>query len=147
MRIALGCDHRGYRLKEYLKEALSSEGFEVMDFGTFSEESTHYPIYAHKVALAVAKGEADFGVLICATGIGMSIAANKVKGVRAAHVCTDEMVKLSREHNNANVICFGSLYADEEKSLRWVKIFINTAFEGGRHLIRVNMLENVPDQG
>ncbi|MEO0139708.1 MAG: ribose 5-phosphate isomerase B [candidate division WOR-3 bacterium] len=143
MKIAIGCDHRGFRLKEFLKEKLSKD-YEVLDFGTFSEESTHYPIYAHKVASAVSKGEADYGVLICATGIGMSIAANKVKGVRAAHVCSDELVELSRKHNDANVICFGSLYTDGETALRWVKIFISTEFEGGRHLERVRMLENVP---
>ncbi len=142
MKIAIGCDHRGFRLKEFLKEKLSKD-YEVLDFGTFSEESTHYPIYAHRVASAVSKGEADYGVLICATGIGMSIAANKVKGVRAAHVCSDELVELSRKHNNANVICFGSLYTDEETALRWVKIFISTEFEGGRHLERIKMLENV----
>lgn len=142
MKIAIGCDHRGFRLKEFLKVELSKY-YEVLDFGTFSEESTHYPIYAHKVALAVSRGEADYGVLICATGIGMSIAANKVKGIRAAHVCSDELVELSRRHNNANIICFGSLYTDEKTALRWVKSFISTEFEGGRHLQRVEMLENV----
>jgi ribose-5-phosphate isomerase (EC 5.3.1.6) len=130
MKIAIGCDHRGFKLKEFLKEKLR-EDFEVLDFGTFSEESTHYPIYAKKVALAVSKKEADFGVLICATGIGMSIAANKIKDVRAAHVCSDELVELSRRHNNANIICFGSIYANEETALRWVKNFISTPF-GGR---------------
>jgi ribose 5-phosphate isomerase B len=145
MKIAIGCDHRGFKLKEFLKEKLR-EDFEVVDFGTFSEESTHYPIYARKVALVVSKKEADFGVLICATGIGMSIAANKIKGVRAAHVCSDELVELSRRHNNANIICFGSIYTDEETALRWVKNFISTPFEGGRHSIRVDMIEDVSDR-
>jgi len=145
MKIAIGCDHRGFKLKEFLREKLR-EDFEVLDFGAFSEESTHYPIYAKKVALAVLKKEADFGVLICATGIGMSIAANKIKGVRAAHVCSDELVELSRRHNNANIICFGSIYTDEETALRWVKNFISTPFEGGRHSIRVDMIEDVSDR-
>jgi ribose 5-phosphate isomerase B len=145
MKIAIGCDHRGFKLKEFLKEKLR-EDFEVLDFGTFSEESTHYPIYAKKVALAVSKKEADFGVLICATGIGMSIAANKIRGVRAAHVCSDELVELSRRHNNANIICFGSIYTDEETALRWVKNFISTPFEGGRHSMRVDMIEDVSDR-
>jgi ribose 5-phosphate isomerase B len=132
MKIAIGCDHRGFKLKEFLKEKLR-EDFEVLDFGTFSEESTHYPIYAKKV-------------LICATGIGMSIAANKIRGVRAAHVCSDELVELSRRHNNANIICFGSIYTDEETALRWVKNFTSTPFEGGRHSIRVDMIEDVSDR-
>ncbi len=142
MKIALGCDHRGFDLKEFLKEKLKME-FEILDFGTFSHESTHYPIYAKKVALAVSNKEADFGVLICATGIGMSIAANKIKGVRAAHVCSDMLVELSRKHNDANIICFGSIYTDGETALRWVKIFVSTPFEGGRHSIRVGMIEDV----
>jgi len=145
MKIAIGCDHRGFKLKEFLKEKLR-EDFEVLDFGTFSEESTHYPIYAKKVAFAVSRKEADFGVLICATGIGMSIAANRIKGVRAAHVCSDKLVELSRRHNNANIICFGSIYTDKETALRWVKNFISTPFEGGRHSIRVDMIEDVSDR-
>ncbi len=147
MKVAIGSDHRGYRLKETLKGFLKGEGFEVVDFGTDSEESTHYPVYAHRVAVAVSEGKARFGILICATGIGMSIAANKVKGVRAAHVCDDKLVELCRKHNDANVLCFGSIYTDEETAKRWVKIFFSTDFEGGRHLTRVNMLENVPDKG
>ncbi|NPA79716.1 MAG: ribose 5-phosphate isomerase B [Thermotogae bacterium] len=141
MRIALGSDHRGYALKEFLKEALRREGYDVVDVGTDSPERTDYPIYAKAVGRKVASGEVRFGVLICATGIGMSIAANKVRGVRAAHVCDDELVKLSRRHNDANVLCFGSLYTDEETALRWVKLFLTTEFEGGRHSRRVAMLE------
>lgn len=141
MVIALGSDHRGYALKEFLKRALTERGYTVEDFGTDSPERTDYPIYAKAVGKAVVEGRADYGVLICATGIGMSIAANKVRGVRAAHVCNDELVKLSRQHNNANVLCFGSLYTDEETALRWVETFVKTEFEGGRHARRVSMLE------
>ena len=143
MVIALGSDHRGYALKESLKEELRRRGYEVMDVGTDSEERTDYPIYAKAVAQAVADGKARFGVLICATGIGMSIAANKVKGIRAAHVCSDELVSLSRRHNDANVLCFGSLYTDEETALRWVEIFVSTEFEGGRHARRVSLIGEI----
>ncbi len=143
MVIALGSDHRGYALKESLKEELRRRGYEVIDVGTDSEERTDYPIYAKAVAQAVADGKARFGVLICATGIGMSIAANKVKGVRAAHVCNDELVSLSRRHNDANVLCFGSLYTDEETALRWVEIFVSTEFEGGRHARRVSLIGEI----
>ncbi|NPB04199.1 MAG: ribose 5-phosphate isomerase B [Thermotogae bacterium] len=141
MIIALGSDHRGFALKEFLKGKLHGENYEVLDVGTHSPERTDYPIYAKAVARAVAEGKARFGILICATGIGMSIAANKVKGVRAAHVCSDELVKLSRRHNDANVLCFGSLYTDEETALRWVRLFLSEEFEGGRHERRVAMLE------
>ncbi len=141
MVIAIGSDHRGYALKEFLKEALKEKGYEVIDVGTDSPERTDYPIYARAVGREVVEGRADYGVLICATGIGMSIAANKVKGVRAAHVCNDELVSLSRRHNDANVLCFGSLYTDEKTALRWVEIFVSTEFEGGRHARRVGMLE------
>lgn len=141
MVIALGSDHRGYALKEYLKRELEKEGYEIMDVGTDSSERTDYPIYAKAVGRAVVEGRANFGVLICATGIGMSIAANKVRGIRAAHVCNDDLVSLSRRHNDANVLCFGSLYTDEETALRWVKTFVSTEFEGGRHARRVAMLE------
>lgn len=143
MVIALGSDHRGYALKESLKEELRRRGYEVMDVGTDSEERTDYPIYAKAVAQAVADGKARFGVLICATGIGMSIAANKVRGIRAAHVCSDELVSLSRRHNDANVLCFGSLYTDEETALRWVEIFVSTEFEGGRHARRVSLIGEI----
>ncbi len=141
MVIALGSDHRGFALKEYLKGVLKERGYTVLDLGTDSPERTDYPLYAKAVGRAVVEGEADYGVLICATGIGMSIAANKVRGVRAAHVCSDELVRLSRQHNNANVLCFGSIYTDEETALRWVETFVKTGFEGGRHERRVSMLE------
>ncbi len=141
MKVALGSDHRGYALKEFLKGFLRERGYEVLDEGTHSPERTDYPVYARRVAQKVANREAHYGILICATGIGMSIAANKVKGVRAAHVCSDDLVRLSRQHNNANVLCFGSLYTDEPTAARWVELFLKTEFEGGRHAKRVAMLE------
>ncbi len=141
MIIAIGSDHRGYRLKEILKTFLSSKGYRVLDFGTHSEESFDYPDAAIPVGEAVASGKADFGILICMTGIGMSIAANKVKGVRAALVTALEFAELSRKHNNANVICLQGGYVDPEDAKNFVLKFFTTDFEGGRHLRRIKKIE------
>ncbi len=141
MKIAIGSDHRGFRLKEHLKTFLSSRGFEVLDFGTHSEESFDYPDAAIPVGEAVTSGRADFGILICMTGIGMSIAANKVKGVRAALVTAVEFAELSRKHNNANVICLQGGYVDFKDAEEFVLRFLTTDFEGGRHLRRIKKIE------
>lgn len=142
MKIALGCDHGGYELKEKVKSHLEKKGYEVLDLGCHSTESVNYPVYGKAVGEAVAKKEADYGVVICGTGIGISIAANKVKGVRAALCMNTTMARLTREHNNANVLAFGARMVGDVLALEMVDTFLNTAFEGGRHVARVEMLED-----
>lgn len=142
MKIALGCDHGGYELKEKVKSHLEKKGYEVLDLGCHSTESVNYPVYGKAVGEAVAKKEADYGVVICGTGIGISIAANKVKGVRAALCMNTTMARLTREHNNANVLAFGARMVGDVLALEMVDTFLTTAFEGGRHVARVEMLED-----
>jgi len=145
-KIAIGADHAGFELKNFLISYLKSKGYVVKDFGTFSAESTDYPLFAYKVAKAVSKGEYDRGVLICTTGIGMSIVANKVNGIRAALVNDLEMARISRLHNNANIISLGTKYVDAKLGAEILDVFLNTDFdEGERHHRRVNeinMIEN-----
>ena len=140
MRIAIGADHAGFTLKNDLRDALRAAGHEVADFGTDSTASTDYPDYALKVAKQVASGKADRGVLVCATGIGMSIAANKVHGIRAALGTNPEEVRLVRAHNNANVLTFGEKFIDAPTAGDLTKIFLETPFEGGRHERRVDKI-------
>jgi ribose 5-phosphate isomerase B len=140
MRIAIGADHAGFTLKNDLRDALRAAGHEVADFGTDSAASTDYPDYALKVAKQVASGAADRGLLVCATGIGMSIAANKVHGIRAALGTNPEEVRLVREHNNANVLTFGEKFIDAPTAESLTKIFLETPFEGGRHERRVEKI-------
>lgn len=137
MRIAIGADHGGFRLKERVRAFLEGEGHEVHDFGTYSEESVDYPDVGGKAARAVARGEFDCGILICGTGIGMSITANKVKGVRAALCHEGYTARMARAHNNANVLCMGGRVLGEELALEVVRAFLATSFEGGRHAHRV----------
>ncbi len=141
---ALGCDHAGYLLKEELKKYLDSIGEEYMDFGTDSEESVDYPVFAAKVAHAVADGVCDRGILCCGTGIGISIAANKIKGIRAA-CCTEEYsVEMTRKHNDANILCMGARVISAETAFKLTKIFFETeALSEERHLRRVKMLEDL----
>jgi RpiB/LacA/LacB family sugar-phosphate isomerase len=141
LQIAIGADHAGYALKEELKAHLSRGGFPVVDVGTMSPESTDYPEYAQAVGRKVAVGESDLGVLICSTGIGMSIAANKVPGVRAALVTDEALARLSREHNNANVLCLGQKFTNADQAKKIVDAFLAGQFEGGRHERRVRKLE------
>jgi ribose 5-phosphate isomerase B len=142
MKIAIGSDHAGFRLKEIIKNFLKTKGIEVEDFGTHTEESVDYPDYAFKVAEAVSKGEFDFGILVCGTGIGMSISANKVKGIRAA-LCNDlYTAHASREHNNANVLCMGGRVVGDEVAKEIVNTFLNAKFEGGRHERRINKIKD-----
>lgn len=141
MKIALGADHGGYQLKNSVLETLKNGGFEVADFGTNSADSCDYPDFAKLVANAVASGECDFGVLVCTTGIGISIAANKVKGVRAALCHNTDCAKFSRLHNNANVVCMGAKYVGKKLADEIVKTFLQTEFEGGRHARRVSKIE------
>jgi len=140
MRIALGSDHRGFRAKEEIKEFLLTSGYEVKDFGCLSEESCDYPDYALPVAEAISQGESKCGILFCATGIGMSIAANKVPGIRAALCLDKEMARFSREHNRANVLCLGAEFLTSKKMKEIIQVWLNTNFSGERHERRVNKI-------
>lgn len=143
MRIAIGCDHGGFELKEAVRGYLEENAIEYEDFGTFSTDSVDYAPIAAKAAHAVADGKADFGVIICSTGLGVSMAANKVKGIRAA-VCTNEFcAEMTRRHNNANVLCMGGKVVDRETALRLLDIFLHTGFDGGRHQRRIDQIAQV----
>ncbi len=149
MKIAIGSDHGGYKLKEFLKQELSAD-YEMVDFGTDSPESADYPIHAARVGKSVAKGECQFGIAICTSGIGVSIAANKVHGVRAALVCDMGRASSSRKHNNANVLCLGGNYIDEQVALEIANIFLTTDFDGDkpgeeRHRRRVDEIAQLED--
>lgn len=140
MKIALGCDHGGFTLKEELKTYIEELGYECQDFGTYSAESVDYPDYAEKVAKAVVAGEYDRGILICGTGIGIGIAANKINGIRAA-LCHDTFsARASREHNNANVLTMGERVIGPGLARDIVKIWLETDFLGGRHGRRVDKI-------
>lgn len=138
MKIAIGSDHAGYELKEFLKEKL--EGIEFIDVGTKSEESCDYPDYAHPVAEKVENKSVDFGILICGSGNGISMAANKHKGIRAALSWKKEIAELARRHNNANIVSLPARYISKEEALEIVKTFLKTPFEGGRHQRRVEKI-------
>ena len=143
MKIVIGSDHRGYPLKEQIKKYFDNSKIEYKDIGTNSTESVDYPDYTKLAGEAINNDNYDYGVLICGSGIGVSIAANKVKGLRAVNANNNNMAEMSRQHNNANVICFGSDFIDYEKAVRFFEIFINTKFEGGeRHERRISKLEN-----
>jgi ribose 5-phosphate isomerase B len=137
MKISIGADHAGFSLKEKLRQRLAARGHQVVDNGTNSPEAVDYPDYAQLVSRDVSAGRADRGVLVCSTGIGMAMAANKVRGVRAAPGQTDDEVKFTREHNDANVLTLGARYLDEARAMQLIEIFLNTEFAGGRHARRV----------
>jgi ribose 5-phosphate isomerase B len=146
MKIAIGADHAGFELKNQLGETLRNSGHEVCDFGTNSAESTDYPDYARHVARAVASGEADRGLLVCGTGVGMSIAANKVRGIRAVLGVSLEEVRLTRAHNNANVLTLGARFVEPMLAGELVRAFLETAFEGGRHQRRISKISQLEDE-
>jgi glycine hydroxymethyltransferase len=139
--VAIGADHGGFDLKESLKHHLQSKGWLVVDYGTASKESTDYPDFAHLVGYAVADNKNEFGILVCTSGVGMSITANKIPGVRAALVFDDEMASMARQHNDANVLCIGAKHTDSEMAKKMIDSFLNSKFEGGRHERRVNKME------
>lgn len=143
MKVALGSDHAGYRLKEEVKRFLVGLGFEVDDMGADSTNSVDYPDYARKVAERVRDGKSDRGILLCGTGIGMCIAANKVEGIRAAQAVDEELVRLSRRHNDANVLCLAGRFTTAERARELVRIWLDTPFEGGRHLRRVEKIRGM----
>jgi len=136
-KIAIGADHAGFLLKEAIKKYLESAGHTVIDHGTYGEASVDYPDFAHPVALAIEKGEADFGVLICGSANGISIAANKHAGIRAAICWKPEIAELARLHNDANILSLPARFISEEEAKKCADVFFSTAFEGGRHANRV----------
>ncbi len=147
MRIALASDHAGFRMKQVVKEFLSDSCLDVIDFGVCNEEPTDYPVMSIKAAEAVAKSECDLGIIICGTGIGSSIAANKVMGIRAALChCTDFAI-LSRKHNNANVLVLPGRFIGEYLAKEIVKAWLNTPFEGERHSTRISMISKYEERG
>ena len=144
--IAIGSDHGGFALKEELKKHLTERGIEFTDFGTFSEESCDYPVYAEKVCRAVVAGEAEKGILCCGTGIGMSMAANKIKGIRCACCGDCFSAEMTRRHNDANVIAMGGRVVGAGLALKMVDLFLDTPFEGGRHARRVGMVMDLENK-
>jgi len=142
MKIALGTDHAGFQLKEAVKALLASLGHEVSDFGTMSEEAVDYPVFIRPAAEAVARGECDRGIVFGGSGNGEAMAANKVRGVRCALCWSEESARLSRQHNDANVLSLGQRLVPEELALAIVRIWLTTEFEGGRHAKRIAQLES-----
>lgn len=143
MKIAVASDHGGYQLKEVVKKYLESRDIEVIDLGTNSEESVDYPKFGQACGEAVVSGQADRGIVCCGTGIGISIAANKVQGVRCGLCTSVEMAELTRKHNNANILAMGGRTTSDELALEITAAFIDTEFEGGRHKRRTDMLDNM----
>ena len=142
MRIAIGNDHSAVELKEIIADYVRELGHEVVNLGTDSTQSCDYPLYGEKVGRAVVSGKADLGIAICGTGLGISLAANKVKGVRAC-VCSEPYTaRMSRLHNNANVLCFGARVVGSELAKMITQVWLETEFEGGRHQRRVDLIEN-----
>ena len=140
MKISIASDHAGLELKDYIKEYLTKKGHEVEDFGTYTKDSCDYPDFARPCAQSVANKTSELGIFVCYTGIGMSMCANKVKGIRAALVTSVENAHLTKEHNNANILCLGAKDTPQDLALNIVDEFINTPFAGGRHERRVNKL-------
>lgn len=147
MKIAIGSDHGGFKLKEEIRSYLSTfENIEVIDKGCFNENSVNYPDYAEVVGNSVVSKEVDKGILICGTGIGISIAANKIKGIRAA-LCHDHLTAyLAAEHNNANILCFGGRTTGIETAKDIVKTWLSTEFEGGRHNNRIDLIKKIEEK-
>ncbi|MBN2248673.1 MAG: ribose 5-phosphate isomerase B [Coriobacteriia bacterium] len=143
MRVYLGSDHAGFELKEQVRDVLRDLGHDVVDIGPYTDESVDYPDYAERVGRAVASGEAPFGVLICGTGIGMAIAANKVPGIRAVQASDPEMARMARLHNNANILTLPGRYIGKEQAAEVLSVFLSTSFEGGRHQRRVDKISDI----
>jgi ribose 5-phosphate isomerase B len=146
MKIAIGSDHGGYELKETLKDYIQSKGAEVIDVGTYGPESVDYPIYGQAASEKVSNGEADFAILICGTGLGMSYVANKVKGIRCACVSDVFSAEMARLHNNANVLAIGARVVGLGLATKLVETFLGTNFEGGRHQNRIDLITAVENK-
>ena len=140
MKIVLAADHGGFELKEKIKHFLLLKNYDVQDIGTYSDSSVDYPDYGFKAGEMVVSGKADSGVIICGSGIGISIAANKIKGIRAALCSSPDLAKLSREHNNANILALGGRFLKEDEALKIVDVFLTTEFAGGRHQKRIDKI-------
>lgn len=141
--LAIGADHGGYELKERIKAHLDERKTEYKDFGTYSEESCDYPVYAEKVCKAVQSGECEYGILVCGTGIGMSMAANKFKGIRCALLTNSFSARLTKEHNNANVIALGGRVTASGIAMEIVDSFLDASFQGGRHQKRIDLISEL----
>jgi len=146
MSIAVGSDHAGYDLKEKVKQYLENQNIKVKDFGCSKDEQLEYPDYAVKVAKSVVSGENEYGIIICGTGIGISITANKIKGIRAALCCSEYMAEMARQHNNANILAMGGRTTTDEEAEKMVAAFLNTDFEGGRHANRVKKIHMLTEK-
>ena len=145
MKIAIGCDHGGFELKEAVRGYLEERQIPYEDFGAYNTDSVDYAPIAAKAARAVAAGQADFGVLVCSTGIGISMAANKVKGIRCA-LCGDTLsAEMCRRHNNANILCMGGKVVDKDTALKLLYIFLHTEFESGRHQRRIDQIAQIEE--
>jgi ribose 5-phosphate isomerase B len=143
VKIVLGCDHAGYDLKEAVAAHLRALGHEVQDVGTHGREAVDYPEYAVEVARRVAGTEADRGVLICGSGIGMSMVANRIAGVRAAMVSDPEAARMSRRHNDSNILCLGARFLSPEQAVAVLDVWLEEAFEGGRHQRRLDLIDRL----
>ena len=143
MKIATASDHGGFAVKEEVKKHLMERGIEVLDLGTHSEESVDYPVYGKACGEAVASGKADLGIVVCGTGIGISIAANKVKGIRCGLCTSVEMARLTKQHNNANILALGGRTTETGLAMEIVDTWLDTEFEGGRHQRRVDLLDQM----
>lgn len=141
MKIAIASDHAGLEMKNFIGELLKNKKNEILDLGTNDTTSTDYPLFADKLADAILSQQADLGVLVCGTGIGISIRANRHKGIRAALLYSDEVAEMVKRHNNANVLVFGGRTMKKDEVAKRIDIFLNTAFEGGRHQKRIDMLD------
>ena len=145
-KLVMGADHAGYALKDKIKAVLIERGYEVTDVGTFSAESCKYPIIAHELCKNIQEGKSEMGILICGTGVGMSLCANKHKGIRAACVSDTFSARLTRMHNDANVLCFGERVVGYGLAMELVDAFIETEFEGGRHAERVALINAIENE-
>ncbi len=143
MKLAIASDHGGFQLKEFLKDELVSAGYDVNDLGTYSEDSVDYPVYGKKCAECVVSGNADCGIVCCGTGIGISIAANKIKGIRCALCTSPEMSRLAKEHNNANMLALGGRVLKNKEALEITNEWLNAEFLGDRHKRRTDMLDSM----
>lgn len=141
--IAIGADHGGYKLKEEVKKYLDEEGFKYKDFGTFSEERVDYPDIAKEVSVAIQKKKCDKGILICRSGIGMSIVANKFKGIRSAPCFEETAAKFSRMHNDSNILALGADYVTVSEAIAIIRMWLGTEFEGGRHQRRLDLIKEI----
>lgn len=143
MKIAFGSDHAGFDYKQALMSHARKLGHEVIDFGTFTKESCDYPVYGHAVATAVSAGEAERGILVCGTGFGISLAANRMKGIRCVNASEELTVKMSRHHNNSNILSIGARVVGSDKALSLMDTFLNEEFDGDRHQRRIDLIDSL----